>query len=103
MPSKRPDDTMSGHQNTMAGDGAFADDLAPYQLSAWLVDGAAGALNSGWATVADNVPQQAHVLHLGASVMPSAGPFDLLSGDAADANGGAGGRPGGGGGGGGSG
>ena len=103
MPGKRPDDIMSGHQNTMAGDGAFVDDLLQYQFSTWPVDGAVGSLNSGWATVADigNMPQQAHMPDLGASVVASVGSFDLFSGDAADANGGAGGRPGGGGGGGG--
>ncbi len=103
MPSKRPDDIMSGHQNTMAGGGSFVDDLSQYQFSAWPnVEGAAGPLNSSWA-IADigNMPQQAHMPDLSASVTVSVGQFDLFSGPAADANGGAGGRPGGGGGGGG--
>ena len=53
MPSKRPDDIMSGHQNTMAGDGAFVDDLLQYQFSTWPVDGAARPLSSSWAAVAE--------------------------------------------------
>ncbi len=103
MPSKRPDDIMSGHQNTMAGGGSFVDDLSQYQFSAWPnVEGAAGPLNSSWA-IADigNMPQQAHMPDLGSSVLASVGQFDLFSSSAADANGGAAGRPGGGGGGGG--